>query len=487
MAFDYGLWVASQRKKKKEENKKSKVKKKISKKPRKTPEIAYNPLEGVKLDKKFINWKNDSTVKVGVNLAKELEDKSFKLLQMVTGSGKTAACVYALGEIQKKNPKASFIILASKAIVQGLGWQKTILEYNEAFPNNKIIPYTIDTYDRFANITQNANSFKTLMSDNKGKNLYIVMDEVHSYKNPTSKRHKQMQKLPFAKKIGLSATPLTNDILMDSSAYLIFAGYFRNKTDFVNSTGLKDKIGMFGKFLIYDKGGKIDPHKWEYYDIFKKQMANVIYKPNVKISNLDLPDVYENYIWIDANDSLDSDLKSLVRAYNKRAFDSVTDYLFEVYKRVYTDESRLDEMLKIIDNKDVMQPLIFYQNVDVGLALRQKLEEKGFKVGEVSGQSDITSIDFNKDYPILVQYQSGASGIEFKKSNTSIFYQNQPSYTNLVQARGRNKRRGMLHDVNHYYLVAENYFDQNLYERVSNMEELNNEMIVEILEEYERG
>ena len=51
---------------------------------------------------------------------------------------------------------------------------------------------------------------------------------------------KQLQKFGNFKKLGLSATPLTNDVIMDSASYLIMGGYYKNKTAFMNESGLND-------------------------------------------------------------------------------------------------------------------------------------------------------------------------------------------------------------------------------------------------------
>ena len=49
----------------------------------------------------------------------------------------------------------------------------------------------------------------------------VVIDEVHGFKNPVSKRSKQLQKLGELHKIGVTATPLTNNRILDMSSYLI--------------------------------------------------------------------------------------------------------------------------------------------------------------------------------------------------------------------------------------------------------------------------
>ena len=50
----------------------------------------------------------------------------------------------------------------------------------------------------------------------------------------------------------------------------------------------------------------------------------------------------------------------------------------------------------------------------------------------------------------------------------------------LVQAQGRNVRRGMGHDVIQYHLLADCAFDREVFERVRKAEELSDAMLNEI-------
>ena len=136
--------------------------------------------------------------------------------------------------------------------------------------------------------------------------------------------------------------------------------------------------------------------------------------------------------------------------------------------------------------KKHVQPLIFYQHNSAKDAILARLEQEGYKdIQVVSGGTDFAEIDLTTDNPILLQYQAGGASIELKKSNCSIFYENQYSHISLIQARGRNVRRASENDlVHHYYLIADCAFDQELYNRVAQGEELTSQILEQMLEDY---
>ena len=161
-------------------------------------------------------------------------------------------------------------------------------------------------------------------------------------------------------------------------------------------------------------------------------------------------------------------------------FDSATDYRMALIERINSDKDRLNTMMSIINDENTIQPLIFYTHNSVRESIERKLNEEGLEYQIVSGGNGFGNVDKSKDCPILIQYQSGSEGIELKKSNTSIFYENQTSYRILEQSRGRNRRRGMKHSVRHHHIVAPAIFDLELFQRVNQREEISNRTLDDI-------
>ena len=486
--MDYGklaaMKKAREKKLKSEEIKDTSVKKKTKKK---EPAIDLEPLKAKRarvITEYKYDWNDKTTSENSKYLCEEFENgHRAKILVLPPGVGKTAIAVKTIAELQKaRGRKVPFLVLASRTIVDGRGWHNTILTWNHDNPDCQIEPMMIETFDRFSTMLE----FPKLVTQicmHLADDGIIVIDEVQNYKNQTSKRSKKLQKLSMFKKLGLSATPLTNDVVMDGGSYLIMNDDFSNKTQFMRETGLDMKVGgRFNELMIYDKSGHISPVLWEYYPTFLEKLSNVIYRPDVDLQNLDMPDVETKMHSLQFNDVLHEDMKSLAKAYQKRMFDSAIDYRMAIIERINADEDRLNEMIEIVKDENTVQPLIFYTHNAVKEAIIDRLTEEKIEYQLVSGGNSFGDVDLDKDCPILIQYQSGSEGIEMKKSNTSIFYENQTSYRVLEQARGRNRRRGMKHEIKHHHLVSPVMFDLELFQRVNKREEISNATLDEITE-----
>lgn len=451
-----------------------------------TPTINTDPLNA-KRAQVITAYKYDWNDKTTDSNSKYLRDEFIsgrraKILVLPPGVGKTAIAVKTIAELQKsRGRKVPFVVLASRTIVDGRGWHNTILTWNHDNPDNRLDPFMIETFDRFASILDNAKTL-TQVCVALADNGIIIIDEIQNYKNPTSKRSKKLQKLSMFKKLGLSATPLTNDIVMDGASYLIMNDDFPNKTQFMRRTGLDEKVGMHGELLITDKSGHISPVLWEYYPTFLDQLSNVIFRPSVDLQNLDMPDVETTLHSLQFDDKLHEDMKSLAKAYQKRMFDSMTDYRMSMIERINSDENRLNFLIDIIRSEGVVQPLVFYTHNVVKDSIIERFEKEGITYQIVSGGNDFGSVDLKSNDPILVQYQSGSEGIEMKHSNTSIFYENQSSYRVLEQSRGRNRRRGMSHAITHHHIVSPVMFDLEIFQRVNLREEISSKALDEITE-----
>lgn len=487
---NYGIEASKRRAKKKAEREEQKLNEKpksLKKKKIKAPNIDWNPLDNKNIDKvKFnsINWNDKSTTTHSQYLKEKLIDENLhmQLLKMPPGSGKTAIAVETLGRIQEElDEKIPFVVISTRKSVEGLGWHRTIKWWNECYPNNQLKPEMITTVDKFKALCQH-NQSKVKLMKSFNKNAILVLDEAHSYKNPTGQRAKQLQKLSMFKRLTLTATPLTNNQIDDIMSYLIMAGEYKNKSDFKRVSGLGDLIGFRGAYMIYDEDGRVNEFLWPYYNTMMEQWGKYLYRPNVNFRDLNMPEIDRQVIQLKRSPELQSDMRSLASAKRKRMFDSSMDYYMEAIERLHNDKQRLDTLIEIIQKDNVIQPLIFYQNIPVKEAIEERLKKEKINYQLVNGDTSLDDIDFDSDNTILIQYKSGSESIEFKHSNTSIFYQNQWSYFTFDQARGRNRRRGMEHKITHYNIIADDPLDERIYDSTELREELNEEMIQEAID-----
>lgn len=487
MVNNYGVEASKRRAKKRQERLEEQSKQKpkaltSTKKQPKAPNIDWDPMNNKKIDDvKFdtIIWSDESTDKHSDHVVNKIvdEDLQMQLVNMPPGSGKTGVAVASLGKMQEKlNESIPFVVISTSKVVSGLGWHRTIRWWNECHPDNQLNPVLITTVDKFKALCQH-NKSKTKLIKSLTKHSILVLDEVHKYKNPTGARAQQLQKLNMFKRLTLTATPLTNNQIDDIMSYLIIGNKYKNKTEFMRISELDKYKGFRGAYMIFDENGRVNEFIWPYYNTMLKEWGQFLYRPNIRYEDLDMPDIDRELIQLEPNKDLFNDMKSLAKAKDNRMFDSPIDYFMEVVERLHKDDQRLNALMNIINDKDTVQPLIFYQNTVVRDIIINKLEEEKINYQVVEGGTNFSDVNLESDDPILIQYQSGSEGIEFKHSNTSIFYQNQWSYSTFKQAQGRNRRRGMKHQIKQYNIVADDPIDERIYNVILLREELNEEML----------
>ena len=493
MTEDYGTRIAREKAAKnreKKQNKKPAPLRKTTKKTSNPPNLKWDPL--VDYENEFshtIDWENSSTVNAAENVLDTFNNNAHQLvlLKLGTGTGKTAISILAAAKMQEKLGKKLPLIIATTAKnVEGGGFHKTIKSYNAYNEANALTPALIVSVDRLANALEHPATYAKILKY-LGQDGLLILDEVQKYKTPTSKRSKKLQKLSHVKKLGLSATPLTNDIVMDGGSYLIMAGFYRNKTDFMKTTGLDWlKGGPYNELMIYNKDGTVNENIWVEYPHFLNKLSEVIISPEVVVQDLDMPNVLHYPLNLERSERLIADITSLGKAQRDRKFDSFNDYYLSIIERIGADEVRLNKLIEIVMQDFIKQPLIFYWHNEVRDSIIKKLTEANIPYQLISGETNFDDVDVEDTNPILIQYLAGAESIELKNSNTSIFYQNQTSYMTLNQAQGRNVRRGMatinkIENTHQYYLISDLEFDQELFERVMQREEIAQKTLEEIV------
>lgn len=428
-----------------------------------------------------ITW--ESIDSIADHTAQMCDDSNFVILRMPTGTGKTSSALLTLSKLAAKQSEAmQFIIVAPRAVVDGGGWQKTLNAWNNSHPDAQLKPLMIETHDRFANILKHGETLKQTVNL-LGKHGVVILDEVHAYKSPTSKRSKTLQRLRSFRKLGLTATPFTNDAIHDGISYLVTAGMYTSKSNFYNVSGLRDLLDPFGRPRVYrktDRGSEVNTRVWPYYTKMQAELSNIIYSPDIDMTSIDMPELLQTTLQVEYDTELVDKLNSIHDAYRKGAFESALDLVLSLSATIGSSQARLNLLTDVIQEDWVKQPLVFYWNNSVKDALLKHLGSLGMKPQILSGDSPASELDFDDPRPILVQYQAGSEGVEFKNSNVSVFYQNQSSASKLTQARGRNVRRGSTHRVHQYQLVSPVMFDIELFERLEERMDLSSKMLEEI-------
>lgn len=439
-----------------------------------------------------IHW--DQNKDISTYLADHLRRGRQTILRLPTGTGKTVQAVRTVGQLQEKlGYQLEPIFLAPRKVIEQQNWEQTITSWNIDHPENQIRPLMIETYDKFARcfhapsdrsgVQKNLKTVKDAM----GRKGIIVCDEFHNLKRSSSKRSKAYAKFKDAYKLGVTATPFTNDPIADMTTYLVYDGLYSSKTNFEKESGLNDLKDQYGRYMIYDKKtGLIDKHRWPYYDQMMREIGNVVYSPDIDMSDVTMPEVTHTAVYLDPDPVLDHNIKSLVAAKREGFFETPGDFTLSAIATVGQSETRLNELVSIIQKPDTLQPLVFYWHDAVKDAMIERFEKEGISYQLISGSTKLSDVDLSADIPILIQYQSGSEGIEIPHSNTSIFYQHSLAYVKHVQAVGRNVRRGHDHSVTHYTLVSPVVTDLMAFHRVQSMGDIDEQLMDHIAEVQEK-
>lgn len=383
------------------------------------------------------------TTEYGANqIIKVLHKSDVALVNVGTGGGKTFMVIRA---VAKRVPNANLIVLTTKKQVDSHHWEDSIDSYNDVMKTN--LTYTVTNYEHlrvkkyFDEIVQNTLAIKNRFT-------IIILDEcqrIKGYKPSQSfKAVLGLKQIPNAiKYIGLSATLASNSIL-DAGNYLILAGYYPNKTQFLNShvTLWDDHYQP----IVKDFNGDINPELIHDYD----KLVSTINYITVTINTEDKVPPRKGWQKVFKYDKkTQKEYRDIIKAYKQGMFDSVQEAIMEERKFVALHADQRNAYVKqlITDNNRPNTPiLIFYQyNIERQVIFNYLQEElNDYEIKIIAGDSkkvDVSKPD-NPKTIFLIQYRAGGEGLNAPWSRFTIFYSPTNSYQDFKQAQGRNRRAG---------------------------------------------
>lgn len=342
-----------------------------------------------------------------------------QLYALGTSSGKT---LISIAHYHKYNEdKEPLLVVAPASKIKTNDWPSEIERYCNAVGIE--IDYDIISYNKIAKHWQ------------EYKGYFVIFDECHMLKNPTSKRGKACFKLTqYATHYCLlSATPASNG-WADCMNYFIMWGFFKNKTHFEREHAIFKRMqfgsNSFQKIVDYKDTDKL----MELYN------AIAIQKPTEYF--VDLPEVSERFV----NISKPSQLYKVAKK------DKVID--FKGQEVILDTQAKLSGALRYLTNqqeklnytKDLFEStneniLIFTEFKRERDDLLDLAYECNKEIFEVTGSNnDLPSrMEWQdlKNAVTIVNYKAGAAGIELSYNDIVIFYTPTYSYQDYIQAKGR--------------------------------------------------
>lgn len=367
-----------------------------------------------------------------------------------TGTGKTIMAIHHY--LKYGNGEPILLVAPPQKLKEG-GWRRDIQAVCDFYKIE--IQFSEMSYGKLADM------YKLY------KGWFVIFDEAHYIKNPTSQRGKAAAKL--AKQAShfvlLTATPASNG-WEDTYNYFIMFGYFKSKKE------MTDRYAKWGTMFL---GNRRIP-KIEGW-INEDELHDKYHSFTISISKddaLDLPPlVFEDIKFMRAADYSTVAKK---RVLGEEEFDTPSK-LAHGLRYHANQQDKLDYAQMLCEGTESNIIIFYYYQKEID-ALKEKIKNKTFF--EVNGkQSNLPSKEtwgkLNNSVT-FVQYMAGSAGIELQYANTVIFYTPTYSYQDYSQALGRAYRNGQTKKVTVYRFITQRTIEQAVYEALENKQDFSEEL-----------
>ncbi|MDA9429121.1 Phage helicase [Enterococcus mundtii 1A] len=367
-----------------------------------------------------------------------------------TGTGKTIMAIHHY--LKHSNGEPILLIAPPQKLKEG-GWRRDIQAVCDFYKIE--IQFSEMSYGKLADL------YKMY------KGWFVIFDEAHYIKNPTSQRGKAAAKLAKQSShfVMLTATPASNG-WEDTYNYFIMFGYFKSKKE------MNDRYAKWGTMYL---GNRRIP-KIEGW-INEDQLHDKYHSFTVSISKdeaLDLPPLLFADVKFMRSSNYDKVAKQ--RVLGAEEFDTPSKLAHGL--RYYANQKdKLDYAEMLCEGTENNIVIFYYYQKEID-ALKKKIKNKQFfeVSGKVSHLPSKSSWIELKNSVTFVQYMAGSAGIELQYANTVIFYTPTYSYQDYSQALGRAYRNGQTKKVTVYRFITQRTIEQAVYEALENKQDFSEEL-----------
>ncbi|MCL2676278.1 MAG: DEAD/DEAH box helicase [Streptococcaceae bacterium] len=368
---------------------------------------------------------------------------------MDTGTGKTLVSLHHYKLYGKGKP---LLVVCPPAVIKGGGWQREIERLDPE------ITYTLLSYGKLAK------SWKEFVD------YFVIFDEAHYIKNPTSQRGKagfQLSKTS-TETVLISATLLSNGWI-DAINYFKIFGLTKNKTQFLARYAIYENL-HFGSRVIK-----------KVVDFRRKSELNQMFTSfSTSISKhdaLDLPEI--TFQKINFKKSKEYKIIEKDQVLDDVAFD--TSPKLAAGFRYYANIKDKAEYIKELAEGTTDNIIVFYQFTKELEYLKSKIKDK--TIFEVHGKAvKLPSYDERdrlKNSVTFVQYQAGGAGIELQYATIVIYHTPTYSYQDYAQSLGRAYRNGQTQKVTVYQFETKATIELAVWQALEHKKDFNEKIYLE--------
>ena len=433
-----------------------------------------------------------------IALAYMMMNDSFALF-MQQGTGKTITAICHILWLLKHGYIKTALIVAPKSALGA--WDRDIEKFEEE--EQKILKecITLINYDKVWRMNG-----KTFPYDQEWD--CIILDEAHMIKNRTSRRAKFLHKISLNAKYRyiLTGTPIGNGHLENIWSEFTFLAPSKLKGERSFS------CDWFGKYYDFtDRYCILNQFHQPYRYQNVEELQDIIKEHSFRITKdecLDLPEKLPDEIWIA---ELKGDSKKMYKTLAKESAIEELDILAEnpltrMLKLrqmcsgiLVSDAGEVSEVahekLKILEEfiEDFDEKLVIFAEFkrsikDISDLLRRKNVNHVILDGDQKDKNIWRQFQADpKIRAIVIQYESGSTGIDLFASSTMIFYEPTLRSNTLEQARDRIHRTGQHHPCQYIHILTKGTIEEVIYKALAGYSDFSEKLFTEYIEKYVRS
>lgn len=283
---------------------------------------------------------------------------------------------------------------------------------------------------------------------NQYRDHYVIIDEAHKVKNSQSLQGMGAWKLCSVAKgySFLSGTPMSK--WADAVNYAKITGLVRNKTEFYRRFVVEQRSYAHKGMDIVGYRDTDTLVQWWSDIALRLRAEECIELPKKQILDVQIPVKRKEYIRM---------IKERINAEGE-PLDSAPKLTWALRKYAEIAPEKLAWVVEKVEGLE--NALIYVNTIGAIEELSEKLTHAGIKHGVWYGKK---KDKFDDQTVMIVQIQSGGTGLNLQKFNTTIFLSPCYSYIDYTQAIGRTYRNNQKNKCTFYHLRAQGTIDNAIY------------------------
>lgn len=338
----------------------------------------------------------------------------------------------------------------------------------------------VEKVEQYENITID---YEVLSSSMLAKNYsqykshFVVFDEAHYFKNPTSKRGKAAWKLSRYATHFILLTATAGEEWADFMNYFIMFGFYKNKTQFLKAHAIYKDMYLGNRTI------KVIDHYRDEETLFRLWNSIATVKPTEHF--VDLPSTVDKNVKFKKSAIYNKAAKDRVIELNGEEIILDTPMKLSTTLRYLTNQKDKINYLKMILESTQDNVIVFYQFKREAEALKSMISKLDKTLYILNGQDAILPTKSDKeglkDSVTIVQYQSGSEAVELKYASIVIYYTPTYSYTLYEQSKGRAVRHGGQDNVTFFNFKTVGTIETKVWTALENKRDFDEKLYLESL------